>query len=93
MRYAVKRVAVRDMNRAREVEISPDMLTNDWRDLVNDPDIDIIVELIGGTTEAYDLEPVNLGTRTGFCDIAATIAELFGISMDTPGKSFADDIY
>ena len=37
MRYAVKRVAVRDMSRVREVEIASDMLTNDWRELVNDP--------------------------------------------------------
>ena len=55
MRYAVKKVAVRDMSRVRDVVIAPDMLTNDWRDLVNDPDIDIIIELIGGTNEAYEL--------------------------------------
>lgn len=48
MRYAVKKVAVRDMNRVRDVEIAPEMLTPDWRELVNDPDIDIIIELIGG---------------------------------------------
>ena len=38
------------------------------------------------------VKPVNLGTRGSFADIAATIGELFGISMDTPGKSFARDI-
>ena len=38
------------------------------------------------------IKPVNLGTRGSFADIAATIAQLFGISMDTPGKSFAGDI-
>ena len=55
MRYAVKKVAVRDMSRVRDVVIAPDMLTNDWRELVNDAEIDIIIELIGGTTEAYEL--------------------------------------
>ena len=38
------------------------------------------------------IQPVNLGTRDSFADIAATIAQLFGISMDTPGKSFAKEI-
>ena len=38
------------------------------------------------------IKPVNLGTRGSFADIAATIAECFGISMDTPGKSFAKEI-
>ena len=38
------------------------------------------------------IQPVNLGTRESFADIAATVGALFGISMDTPGKSFARDI-
>ena len=38
------------------------------------------------------IKPVNLGTRAGFCDIAATAAELLGVRLDTPGKSFARDI-
>ena len=38
------------------------------------------------------IRPVNLGTRPGFCDIAATAAELLGVQLDTPGKSFARDI-
>ncbi|MBE6977999.1 MAG: phosphopentomutase [Ruminococcaceae bacterium] len=35
---------------------------------------------------------VNLGTRHGFCDIAATVAQLLNVKLDTPGKSFAEDI-
>ena len=38
------------------------------------------------------IKPVNLGTRAGFCDIAATAAELLGVQLDTPGKSFARHI-
>ena len=38
------------------------------------------------------IKPMNLGTRAGFCDIAATAAELLGVQLDTPGKSFARDI-
>ena len=34
----------------------------------------------------------NLGTRTGFADIAATVTELLGVDFDTPGKSFAKEI-
>lgn len=35
------------------------------------------------------IRPVNLGTRVGFCDIAATVAELLGVEYETPGSSFA----
>ena len=38
------------------------------------------------------VKPVNLGTRHGFCDIAATIADLLGVTFDTPGTSFAAEI-
>ena len=38
------------------------------------------------------VRPVNLGTRLSFADIAATAAELLGVELDTPGRSFAEEI-
>ena len=38
------------------------------------------------------VKPVNLGTRSTFADIAATITDLLGVAFDTPGKSFAKEI-
>ena len=38
------------------------------------------------------VKPVNLGTRDSFADIAATVADLLDVTLDTPGKSFAADI-
>ncbi len=38
------------------------------------------------------VKPVNLGTRTSFADIAATVAELLCVKLDTPGESFAAEI-
>ena len=38
------------------------------------------------------VKPVNLGTRDGFCDIAATVAELLDVPYRTQGHSFAADI-
>lgn len=53
-RIVVGRIAVRDLAKAREIAPA-ELLTTDWRELVNDPALPIIVELIGGTTEAYEL--------------------------------------
>lgn len=39
-----------------------------------------------------EIKPLNLGTRTGFCDIAATVLELLNITDSVNGKSFADEI-
>ena len=38
------------------------------------------------------VKPVNLGTRTSFADIAATVTELLGVKYETPGISFAAEI-
>ena len=38
------------------------------------------------------VKPVNLGTRKTFADIAATVAELLGVPLDTPAESFAGEI-
>ena len=38
------------------------------------------------------IHPVDLGTRKTFADIAATVAELLGVTLETPGKSFAGEI-
>ena len=38
------------------------------------------------------VKPVNLGTRKSFADIAATVAQLLDVTLDTPGESFANQI-
>lgn len=38
------------------------------------------------------VKPVNLGTRTSFADIAATVTELLEVPFETTGKSFAKEI-
>ena len=38
------------------------------------------------------VKPVNLGTRAGFCYIAATVTELLGVPYQTPGRSFAAEL-
>ena len=38
------------------------------------------------------VKQVDLGTRTSFADIAATVTELLGVEFQTPGKSFAKEI-
>ena len=51
----VTMAANRDLDRARELVGEGVALTDNAMDVVNNPDIDIVVELIGGTTIAKDL--------------------------------------
>jgi homoserine dehydrogenase len=45
-------VAVRDVGRARAVTVPPDLLTTDAAALVTRPDVDIVIELMGGIEPA-----------------------------------------
>ena len=38
------------------------------------------------------MKNVNLGTRNSFADIAATVAQMLDVKLDTPGKSFMEEI-
>ena len=38
------------------------------------------------------VKPVNIGIRSTYADIAATVTELLGVSYETPGCSFAKEI-
>lgn len=48
----VKRIAVRDIERSRDPVVDPALLTLNAADVVGDPEIDILVELIGGIEPA-----------------------------------------
>ena len=49
------RVMVRDLNKTRDIKISPDIITTNPEDILSDPSIDIVVEVMGGTDPAKSL--------------------------------------
>jgi homoserine dehydrogenase len=49
------RIADIDLERRRDVAIDRSLLCRDWRDVVDDPAVDIVIELVGGTTVAREL--------------------------------------
>ena len=78
----VVRVAVRDLSKPRTPAIDAALLTDDPHGLVGDPDVDLVVELIGGVepARALILEALKAGKPvvTGNKELlAAAGAELF----------------
>ena len=55
VRLHVAKMAVRNIHKPRPVKIPAALLTTDWAGVVNDPQITLIVELIGGTATAREL--------------------------------------
>ena len=94
VRIEVARVAVRDLSRHRDAPISADLFTGDPFDVVRDSNIDVIVEVIGGTDPAgaLVLEALSLGKPvvTANKELMATRAgELF----DAARRGEADLLY
>jgi homoserine dehydrogenase len=52
---ALRRVAVRDLNRPRPLELEPGLLCTDPAAVVDDPAVDIVVEVMGGLEPARSL--------------------------------------
>lgn len=50
----IVKIAVKNINKPRSVEVPREMLTDNPYDVVNAPSIDVVVELIGGVEPAYD---------------------------------------
>ncbi len=82
LRLEVTRIAVRDIAKPRPAAIDTSLLTTDPDAIVNDPDVDLVVELIGGIEPARELilsalkagKPVVTGNKEL---LAAVGAELF----------------
>lgn len=55
MELTVRKVALRDPSRPRAVVPPSEMVTTNWEDLINDPAVEIIVELMGGIEEPLKL--------------------------------------
>ena len=91
VKLAVAKVLVRDIAKVRPVSIPHEKLTTSWQDLVADPAVDIVVELIGGTTDAFEIVAAALKARKPVVTgnkalLAERGVELFALSkeFDTP---------
>ena len=51
----IHRVGVRSLDKSRDIELPPELLTTDMEAIVTDPDIDIVVEVMGGLEPARSL--------------------------------------
>jgi len=51
----IAKIAVKDLSKKRDIELDNNLLTDDPFELINDPSIDVIVEVMGGVDLAKDI--------------------------------------
>ena len=84
----IRKIAVRDLSKKREGNTPAELFTTSLMEVVENPSVDIVVELIGGTEAAFDLvtgalkagKPVVTGNKAL---LAERGTELFAISKET----------
>ena len=92
LRLEVARVAVRSTTKERGVELADGVLTHDAAGLVDDPDVDVVVEVIGGIEPARELilaaikagKPVVTANKELLANVGAelfTAAENAGVDL------------
>jgi homoserine dehydrogenase len=84
LRLQISRVAVRNLARDRGVTLAEGVLTRDAMSVVTDPDIDLVVEVIGGIEPARELitaalrsgKPVVTGNKELLANVGAELFEI-----------------
>lgn len=89
----IKKICDKDLSAKREVKVDRSILTKDVREIINDPQIDIVVELIGGIHPAKEF--ISDALKKGKDIVTANKAllaeegrELFTLALDR-GKSIS----
>jgi homoserine dehydrogenase len=89
LRLEVTRVAVRNVAKERPVELPPGVLTRDAAAVVTDPDVDVVVEVIGGIEPArtFVLEALKAGKPvvTANKELLANVGQELFVAAEAAG--------
>lgn len=83
----IKKIGVRDLNKKRDSAIKKELLTDKLEDIVNDPEIQIIIEVLGGPSPSKDLVSLAIKNKKHIVsankDLIATFGpELFDLAKE-----------
>ena len=61
VKLAFRKIAVKAFDEPRPYPIARNLMTTDWQEVVNDPEIQVVIELVGGTGIARTMVLAALG--------------------------------
>jgi len=86
-------VAVRDLGKAREADVAPALLTTDAAELVTRPDVDIVIELIGGVEPARSLLLAALNSGKSVVTANKALLASYRAELHEAARRNGADIY
>lgn len=89
----LRRVLVRDPKRKRSVDLPAGMITTDPGAILDDPEIDVVVELIGGVTPAADYVQRAIRNRKHVVTANKDLMATQGVALLELAREHGVDVY
>lgn len=86
------RIAVSDLSKPRSPAITARALTDDYRDVINDPKIDIVVELVGDVPDARDIVLGALAARKSVVTANKALVSAAGSELSAQARASDVDL-
>jgi homoserine dehydrogenase len=88
----LKKIAVRDVKAARE-GVNPALLTTDAQSVINDPEIDIVIEVMGGIDPARELILAAINNGKSVVTANKALLATHGADLFTAADNKGVDLY
>ncbi|MDZ5472120.1 homoserine dehydrogenase [Bacillus sp. 31A1R] len=89
----IKKVLVKDINKQRAVDINVNLLTTDAEEIINDADIDVVIEVMGGVEETRDYLLKALRNRKHVVTANKDLMALYGSELLTTASENGCDLF
>jgi homoserine dehydrogenase len=89
----VEKIAVRSRKKNRAAKIPQNLLTENWREVVEDPKIQIVAELAGGTTTAREIVLTSLKLGKPVITANKALLSAHGEELFAAAKKFGTNLY
>jgi homoserine dehydrogenase len=93
VKVAIRKVAVKAFNEPRPYPIPESYLTTDWQAVVNDPETDVIIELVGGTGLARTIILTALKLGKPVITANKALLSAYGEELFAAAKKYCTNLY
>ena len=89
----VKKILVQDLDKERGIPVNSDLLTTDANDIIDNPDIDVVIEVMGGVDEAKQLILSALRRRKQVVTSNKDLLALYSSELLTVASEYGCDLF
>lgn len=89
----VKKVLVRNLEKNREVNVDASLLTDDANEVLNDPEIDVVIEVMGGIDTAKDYILRAFQSKKHVISANKDLVALHGPALHAEAEKNKSDFY